>query len=1010
MSIQFQTTSSYAYYTLPAPLTIGTGSVSMGVWYTFNALPLTGEAQSVIALHSTYGGLSLGLVYWDAQGGVVAEQNGNITITSTTPTVGSRYYGVFSRNAASVIRCRMFDEIGTKLYDGTRDDGTLDLTTLDTIALGNAGGGYKGGAMNLASFKLQTGVDWTDEECWAEAQTHLIQKPGGVERIAIRLWNTTNTFTGMLSVPQYGHPSAGSPTTSSISTVSFQPKVLEVLGAHLEALTVYSLPDSTTAVTMSHTCTGNNRYVIMAYADGYNEHGAFDIEPKYSSSFMTFLTSGGVPPDLTSQVRVYGLVNPPTGVQDFKVDMPLGNGREAIILASYAHVNQTSSVFYSTGSCADFVPVSMSVTGSGVSVNFLTHYQNSARTYPSGNQTHITSATASGASYYLVDMAESYGRGRHESQWALGTNTGWSLATVTLKNSPVTLITKTVKPTGGGDYTTLQSAMDALKKDLRYANEQLTVDCYEGNISGAACDYLSWATDAERFLTITSPESARHSGIYSTTNKSYISAGFANGNVGLIREFPDYTVIEYMQIEQVGDDNGFRGIYNNGSNLGGSTGTAKECTYRNNIIKATPTSTTYWGGGVAAIDGGTDTMGNQYIYNNLIYGWNVKPNNTGIIVTQHTTGLTYCYNNTVVDCDIGIDDGYNKIVAQNNIVIADTIAFNGVFHPSSDYNTTTTSSATGGTHDRVLQSFNFVNSGSKDYSLSPTDTGARGYGKNLSGGRGAGYRSGAGAQGGFLAVATSSVAFTAVEGDTIVAFVAWGAGGASTLKSVTDNAGNYYYQIGSEITSGPSQIHLRAYRAENAKVSSSMYVRATLTDVSDYLTVSAMAVSNASLSASVGIYGGQVQTDPGSNVDDITTGIIGTPSTAGQLLVAAYQSNQATDDNGVGTSFTSSYEKITPGFVSEYKLLNTLTATSATFFDSNTGTPYFASFGLTIVPGGLDMFSYDIADFARTSVWDMGAFQTQADGSRTIGNNPVWAFGPVPALGGGPVAYIFYPA
>ena len=288
-----------------------------------------------------------------------------------------------------------------------------------------------------------------------------------------------------------------------------------------------------------------------------------------------------------------------------------------------------------------------------------------------------------------------------------------------------TIVTKTIKPGGGGDYTTLEAAEAALQSNLVTADQQLVLECYAGNVGLLEFTPGAWTVDATRNIVVTVHPSARHAGVYSTSGKAYLSGDLTAGPIEIqcgIVNFPNYTVIEWLQIEQTANESNVRGISNNNS-IG--------CHIRYNIVKPNPASTTNWSAGAAGIYGGTDVAGNNYIYNNIVYGWNIITGNAGITTVNHASGKTYCYNNTVVGCDIGIKDTYNGIVAKNNLCSGNTTDFSSAFGTGSDYNASSDTSAPGASA-RISQTFTFANAGSKDYHLASGDAGAKTYGADLS--------------------------------------------------------------------------------------------------------------------------------------------------------------------------------------------------------------------------------------------------------------------------------------
>lgn len=732
MSVRFDTDTDKMVATLSAALTIGTGDFNLMLSVKFNGLFAAAVAQDILIIDTadpgTGNGFGFGIPNSNAAQVAAYRDTSPIYFGAYTYAAGVQYH-LFLTRASGTLRYRVFEDTPSSTpVSNSTTAWTTDITGLDTLIFGAKSGGSGCAPVDIINFKIQTGTsgEWTNAECVTEYQNWGIQKAGGTDRLSIRLWNTADSFTGRRSIPEQGQVTAALSNTGCVDGPT-QPEQLAVLGAHLEALTKYAPPDSTTAITVSHTCTGANRYLLVGFGDGYNEHGAFTVGPKYAGVDMAQVADGGITVDLNSRMRVLGLVAPASGANNFTVTQVLGNGREALLIASYAHVDQTAPVTATADAKADTGSPSLTIAGDAVTVDFLCWYQNTASPTIGAGQAYRAQQQVATGGFYCADMSEEYGTGTRTMSWGGDTGTGWSQAAVSLKSHPVVVVTKTVKSAGGGDHTTLQAAIDAFAPDLRYANQRVIFECYAGNIAGGVFDYTAWRSDAERFVTITAGAD-RHLGVYSTA-KSYLSAAFVSGNVGLIRNFPDYSVIEWMQIEQTGDDQSFRGIMNTGYDANRGPKRAAWQTIRYNLIKTAADGSTYWNNCVG-IDGGVDVPGDLFIYGNILYGWDIKTTCCGISVTQHTVGKTYCYNNTVVDCAIGIKDGYTKIDARNNLVKASVTDFSGAFDGASDYNASTLTGAPGA-NSRQSQTFTFVNEAGKDYHLSRSDAGARGLGVNL---------------------------------------------------------------------------------------------------------------------------------------------------------------------------------------------------------------------------------------------------------------------------------------
>ena len=100
-----------------------------------------------------------------------------------------------------------------------------------------------------------------------------------------------------------------------------------------------------------------------------------------------------------------------------------------------------------------------------------------------------------------------------------------------------TTVTKTVKPGGGGDYTSLAAFNAGEARDLVTADEIAQAECYAGNCS--PCTMSGWTTDATRYIDVVAAAGAeagmpwRTSGAAIISGSSYpiLSMGSFDGHV-----------------------------------------------------------------------------------------------------------------------------------------------------------------------------------------------------------------------------------------------------------------------------------------------------------------------------------------------------------------------------------------------------------------------------------------------------------------------------------------------
>ena len=141
------------------------------------------------------------------------------------------------------------------------------------------------------------------------------------------------------------------------------------------------------------------------------------------------------------------------------------------------------------------------------------------------------------------------------------------------------------------------------------------------------------------------------------------------------------------------------------------------------------------------------SAGPTYCYNNILYDiGDIESAGTGIRSFE-ATNILYAYNNTVVNIfGSGIYAHQGTVFAKNNLVADCSLAnFNtntGSFDSTSDYNASADGTNTGGSNDRINQTFSFVNDRSGegegnpsteviDYHLAWNDAGAKNHGVSL---------------------------------------------------------------------------------------------------------------------------------------------------------------------------------------------------------------------------------------------------------------------------------------
>jgi Calx-beta domain/Fibronectin type III domain len=271
--------------------------------------------------------------------------------------------------------------------------------------------------------------------------------------------------------------------------------------------------------------------------------------------------------------------------------------------------------------------------------------------------------------------------------------------------------------------------------NLVSTNQQWNVAAYGDAVDTLTATIATWTTSATNYLRVYTPWAAsevglsqRHNGVWGSgyqivANASYSTLDDTVGNVWF----------DGLQVEL---DNNPSITYSSAIMLGAAAGAYDKVS--NNIVR----SLTGAGFGFSGIGGPwTVQNSNLYVWNNIVYGFNVQ-NGQGswapacIFVA---VGNLYAYNNTVYNCVNGIfDDAFpvtsGIMVLKNNIVQASVVGIaSDVSNISGDYNITPDGTSAGGAHDIKNATVQFLNPANNDYRLAPNDHTAHGAGELLIG-------------------------------------------------------------------------------------------------------------------------------------------------------------------------------------------------------------------------------------------------------------------------------------
>jgi len=276
-----------------------------------------------------------------------------------------------------------------------------------------------------------------------------------------------------------------------------------------------------------------------------------------------------------------------------------------------------------------------------------------------------------------------------------------------------TRIIKTVKPSGG-DYTSLAGAIAGEASDFVAGDKIIELDLYamqdtaQVTISGAT-------TDATRYWDIVAIDI--HSGVYDAAKWR----------------------LEPTDVDALVIDDEFVRFYGPQIDIQGPTtprvelylrfiGTPSDVRVERFIIAGNGANSF----GIATESGAfTAKLGNGIIYDCT------KDFSGGFRFSG--SGLCYAEDLTFNNCFYGIRDshgGSGTITVKNVIASAPTdtgfLLDAGSWGAGTDYNASSDGTSTAGTHNRVSQTFTFVNAGAKNFHLAGGDAGAKGFGTDLS--------------------------------------------------------------------------------------------------------------------------------------------------------------------------------------------------------------------------------------------------------------------------------------
>jgi hypothetical protein len=254
--------------------------------------------------------------------------------------------------------------------------------------------------------------------------------------------------------------------------------------------------------------------------------------------------------------------------------------------------------------------------------------------------------------------------------------------------------------------------------------------CTGGTADVSACVISGWTTDDTHYIKIwTDPtESYRHAGVWSDSKYRITPSGIDDTGITVLDEGTVGVQIIGIQFQETSYNS--YGAENRGC-IFLRNGT--EIVISHNIFRQYGSAAGCYGIYMSA-----NCVKPNYFYNNLFYDFDTVGGYGMGSKGDGPGGAVYnrIYNNTFIHCTTGVYDDGNRGVYYNNLFHGCTEDIYNISESGhSDYNASTNSSIVSGSyegaHDRVSQTFTFIDHDGKDFHLSASDTGAKGYGTNL---------------------------------------------------------------------------------------------------------------------------------------------------------------------------------------------------------------------------------------------------------------------------------------
>ena len=186
MSVRIDSTTDRVYGAGPA---IGTASYSWGFCWR----PNDTSGVQVAALSDDLDTPSATFISFEISGGTISLWGANGQTDTFAFSADTDYYVVLSRGAIGSNRtvARMFTAAGTSTPVWTSNNSSQNGAENLTRAFRCFGQAYGNNAADaqIEAEKWELGVEWSNAECWAEAQKYTLQRAGGTPALECYLTN-----------------------------------------------------------------------------------------------------------------------------------------------------------------------------------------------------------------------------------------------------------------------------------------------------------------------------------------------------------------------------------------------------------------------------------------------------------------------------------------------------------------------------------------------------------------------------------------------------------------------------------------------------------------------------------------------------------------------------------------------------------------------------------------------------------------------------------------------------